>query len=362
MKKNFFIVAYIILFALLVGCALEQPEEYNIEILAGEKYQIDDEIISKYNNIIWAATYDDGAASINNNEIVGNRKGETFFSGYYGDKLVLKFNVTVTEIMLEKIIISDESIKLSVDETYYLPFKLVPENACSQKLDCSLSNKDCIKWELVEGQKISIIGVNPGETILTLKDLNNKKKIAECKVTVEPKIVEPKRVHFDSIDDLREHLSEIEKAYSNYSFYRDKCKEYEATEYHISREVFNEYLEKCETPLILTNDAGGYYDNHKNKNLNRKIQGNGDIVSSKWTYYGDIAKEDRDIEYLDDYYNIKHLQLTKFQLKGNDIDLCNSFRNRVSALRYVDSRFMIINENSVAVDFGRKAIKLLIDD
>lgn len=355
MKKNPFIVALILLFVLLVGCAQEQPEEYNIEILAGEKYQIDNEIISQYDNIKWWATYDDGSASINNNEIVGNRKGETIFSGYYGEKLVLKLNVTVNEIMLEDINFSNESITLSVDETYYLPYKLIPENACSQKLDCYLSNKDCIKWELVEGQKISISGISPGVTILTLKDLNNWQIMAQCKVTVEN---EKKRVNIDSIDNLNNLLSKIGRA----DFYdREKYKE---TEYHISRELFNEYLEKYETPLILTDGAGGYYDDHskRHRDRDREIQSNGDIVSSKWTYYGDIAKEVRDKEYLDDYYNIKHNKSVNFQYKGIDIKLCDSFQNRVSSLRYVFWRFMIIKENSAEIDCGRTVINLIIDD
>lgn len=354
MKKTPFIAAFILLFVLLVGC-VQKPEEYTIKIIAGEKYQIDNEIISQYDNIEWLTPYDDddGPASIDNNEIVGNRAGYIFFSGYSGNICVLKLNVYVTEIMLEDINFSNESIKLSVDETYYLPYKLIPENACSQKLDCSLSNKDCIKWELVEGQKISISGISPGVTILTLKDLNNKEIIAECKVTVEQK-----RVNIDSIDNLNNLLSKIGRA----DFYdREKYKE---TEYHISRELFNEYLEKYETPLILTDGAGGYYDDHskRHRDRDREIQSNGDIVSSKWTYYGDIAKEVRDKEYLDDYYNIKHNKSVNFQYKGIDIKLCDSFQNRVSSLRYVFWRFMIIKENSAEIDCGRTVINLIIDD
>ena len=81
------------------------------------------------------------------------------------------------------------------------------------------------------------------------------------------------------------------------------------------------YLRQNPTEQLYFRDGeGGYYDDHRQTNLNRKILENGDILSSSWQYFGDFAVASFDKEYLDDYYEIHNKQYKELYFRGSELD------------------------------------------
>lgn len=325
----------------------KKVDYYNIVIDPGESYTIENERILKYGSVDWENN-NNMICSVDDNTITGKKSGVATIIASYKGRIIARYNLTVNTIPLQKIEIKESSYSTPVNKGFGIGYTYSPNNADTSSIIWRSSDE-----KVATVDKGYITPKNVGTTTITMSTRDGLK--SSCVVTVE-------NLHgkISSIDELISLIEEYEEADLG------KKKSYEDTIYYMPREVFNEYIFENETPIITADKKGGYYDygGNRYRNMKHEIQSNGDIVDSKWTYYGDFAVEKRDTEYVDvdDYYKIKNYSTTNLLFKGEEIYLCFDFVNNRSSLRYVDSRFMTVKDDNVIIDCDLGGLQLILED
>lgn len=347
----FIISAFVLCFGF--NLAMNAYEEWkrvdylNVVIDPGETYAIENERILKYGTVDWENN-NNKICSVDDNTIIGNSSGAATLTASYNGRPIVRIDLTVNTIPLEKIEIKESSYSTPVNKGFGIGYTYSPNNAETSSIIWESSDE-----KVATVDKGYVTPKNVGTTTITMSTRDGLK--SSCVVTVE-------NMHgkISSIDELISLIEEYEEA--NW----EKQKSYEDTIYHMPRAPFIEYISENETPVITADNKGGYYDDplKRYRDLDHEIQSDGDIVDSKWTYYGDFAVEKRDTEYVDvdDYYKIKNYSTTNLLFKGEKIGLCFDFVNNRSSMRYVDSRFMTVKGDNVIIDCVGGGLTLILED
>lgn len=172
--KKIFIFVIILLTLSFTGC----KETLSLDVNYGESYTIENNKLDKYENLTWYSN-DEVIASVNDqNEIIGNAPGTVVLVAKNNDKVVAEYTVNVTVIPITGVVLSTNSIELTVEEELQLHYTLFPENAS----DYGMIWKSADTSVAVVDDKGNVRAKHHGQTTISVSNENGI--MATCSVTV----------------------------------------------------------------------------------------------------------------------------------------------------------------------------------
>ena len=194
-SKIFFIVGCI---AILFSCGEQEitPPEIHVEriilsdpmlsMVTGDQYQLTAEIYpSNATNpeLKWKSS-DDAIVTVSDGNITAIKPGEAYVTATSvdnGKSDRCRVTVTLAEVKVEKITLSEESITMAVGDEYQLTAEVIPSTATNKEVTWSSSN-DYVAT-VVDG-KVKAIKVGSARITVTTR---NGGYSASCQVTVSAK-------------------------------------------------------------------------------------------------------------------------------------------------------------------------------
>ena len=173
-----------------------QLSTYMLNMKIGETYQVTATILpdnATDKTVTWLSG-NPGIVMVDNGNVKAVGSGKTIIKVTSNKTHIVKMiNVTVESdlVEIEKINVETESVELYVGDKASIKYTLEPSNANNTKISFLTSNKDVAGFD----ESGNIVGVNAGETTITLK--SNNGITANIKVTVKQKEIEVTGVKVD---------------------------------------------------------------------------------------------------------------------------------------------------------------------
>ena len=173
-----------------------QLSTYMLNMKIGESYQVTATILpdnATDKTVTWLSG-NPGIVMVDNGNVKAVGSGKTIIKVSSNKTHIVKMiNVTVESdlVEIEKINVETESVELYVGDKASIKYTLEPSNANNTKISYLTSNKDVAGFD----ESGNIVGVNAGETTITLK--SNNGITANIKVTVKQKEIEGTGVKVD---------------------------------------------------------------------------------------------------------------------------------------------------------------------
>lgn len=177
MKK---FIALLLLCALLLLSLAACTIKEKIDLTYGEKYQIQNEKLEKYDLLEWTSS-DTTIAEVQNGQITAVGAGTTLVIAEANNKKVAEFTIKVTTIPITAIVLSSKVAEVTEGETFKLGYTLAPENAS----DIGLTWKSADEKVATVDTSGVVTGVAPGQTTVFLSTEDGI--IDTCSVTITQK-------------------------------------------------------------------------------------------------------------------------------------------------------------------------------
>lgn len=154
--------------------SLTVPEELTVSVDETRKIDAvinDDKDIKS--NLRYESSNNDIATVDDQGNVTGIKVGSATIKTIYSDDVFAFTNITVTEkeIDLDDIVVPD-SIELNIGETKNIDITYVPDNATNKELIFKSGNENLVK--VIDGK---VVGINAGETTVTIESRKLKKKL-----------------------------------------------------------------------------------------------------------------------------------------------------------------------------------------
>lgn len=160
----------------LTACTVKEQ----IDLTYGEKYQIQNEKLEKYDSLEWTSS-DTAIAEVQNGQITAVGAGTTLVTAEANNKEVAEFTINVTTIPITAIVLSSKVGEVTEGEKFKLGYTLAPENASDIGLTWKSADE---KVATVDASGV-VTGVAPGQTTVLLSTEDGI--IDTCSVTVTQK-------------------------------------------------------------------------------------------------------------------------------------------------------------------------------
>lgn len=160
----------------LTACAVKEK----IDLPYGEKYQVPNEKLEKYQSLDWKSA-DTEIAEVQYGQITGVGSGTTLVTAEANGKKVAEITVRVTIVPITGIVLSSRACEVTEEEKFKLEYTLFPDNAS----DFGLSWKSADETVATVDAFGVITGITPGQTTISISTEDGV--IDTCSVTVKQK-------------------------------------------------------------------------------------------------------------------------------------------------------------------------------
>lgn len=160
----------------LTACATKEK----IDLPYGEKYQVANEKLEKYQSLDWKSA-DTEIAEVQYGQITGVGAGTTLVTAEANGKKIAEITVRVTIVPITGIVLSSRACEITEEEKLKLEYTLFPDNSS----DFGLSWKSADETVATVDASGVITGITPGQTTISISTEDGV--IDTCSVTVKQK-------------------------------------------------------------------------------------------------------------------------------------------------------------------------------
>lgn len=206
MKRINLLITALVCATFLSGCT--DNNKHNIEVvelLYGTAYVVNDDKFSDYQNISWVSEDSEVAYVDENGNIVGNAPGKTLVSVRDGDNTIYEYEVSVSVNPISEIVLSTNSLSMTVKESKTLKYILLPENASNYGITWMSADEQVAEVD----ENGTVVAKKVGQTTIVVSDTNGN--ATKCNIVVNEQSAYDRLMlgHKELVDCVLEHLNEF---------------------------------------------------------------------------------------------------------------------------------------------------------